>query len=62
MEGETCFLYSRDNGERYTDNRESHTKVSCNNDQDGLETHQGYPDPDASCSQLKENPEQGNFS
>ena len=33
--------------------------VSRNHDQDGLVTHPGYPDPDESGSQLKENPEQG---
>jgi hypothetical protein len=48
--------------------REPQTKVSCNHDQDGLETHPGYPDPDESGPQLsldtlesqpEESPEQG---
>ena len=71
------FLIFGNNGERYTVYRESQTKVLCNNDHDGLEslillcfchilvllmTHPGYPDPDASGSQLKENPEQGKTS
>ena len=47
------------NGESYTVYGESQTKVLCNHDQDGLETHPEYADPDESGSQLKENPEQG---
>ena len=58
-EGETSLSYLGDNGEMYTVYREPQTKVLCNHDQDGLETHPGYPDPDESGPQLKENPEQG---
>ena len=50
------------NGVSYSVYRESQTKVPCNHDQDGLETHPEYPDPDESGSQLKENPEQGKTS
>ena len=57
--GETSLSYLGDNGESYTVYREPQTKVLCNHDQDGLVTHPGYPDPDESGSQLKENPEQG---
>ena len=38
--------------------QEPQTKVSCDHDQIGLVTHPGYPDPDESGSQQKENPEQ----
>ena len=58
-EGETSLSYLGDNGEMYTVYRKPQTKVSCNHDQDGLETHPGYPDPAESGPQLKENPEQG---
>ena len=53
---------------RCTVYREPQTKVLCNHDQDGLETHPGYPDQDESGSQLpmdtlesqpEESPEQG---
>ena len=52
----------------YTVYREPQTKVSYNHDQDGLDTHPGYPDPDESGPQLsldtleaqpEESPEQG---
>ena len=45
--GEKCLSYLGDNGERYIVYRDSQTKVLCNHDQDGLEAHPEYPDPDA---------------
>ena len=51
-EGETSLSYLGDDGKMYTVYREPQTKVSCNHDQDSLETHPGYPDPDESGPQL----------
>ena len=67
-EGETSLSYVGDDGKMYTVYREPQTKVSCNHEQDSLETHPGYPDPDESGPQLslvtlesqpEESPEQG---
>ena len=44
---------------QYTGSLKQRYCVMCNHHQDGLETHPGYPVPEESGSQLKENPEQG---